>query len=235
MNNKKYDEIFQTNELKANAFERISNAYYDGNFGTMSKSQFDLLMFNIYTDACRKNGISISDYNLSKELGILQTTVRNFRKKEFLAYNQEFYWEEEFLKSACKPMLKGENFVLSIENPNVQIEVQHYIEEKGGVVDKQLNSKNLTLSPLSYVEMLIELQERIDGGTGEYKKELIKQLNDIYKNEKGLVDKITAENFTNILKKHGADVIKVAVECAKLKKGFMGTALSSALDLISNK
>lgn len=231
MNNKRFVEIFNTDELKIDAFERIASEYYDGNFGTMSKSQFDLLMFNIYSEACRKNKISISDYSLSKELGIGQTSVRNLRKKEFLVYNREFSWKEELLKSACRPALKGGSFVISIEDPNVQIEVQHYIEEKGGVVDKQLNSKNLTLSPLSYVEMLMELQEQIDGGTKNYKNELIKQLKDNYKDEKKIADKITAENFTGILKKQWPEVLKIALNCFVSKANLLSAALKSAVEL----
>ena len=44
-----YNEIFTTDD-KAKAFDEIAKCYYDRNFGTMSKSDLEVLLFSIYID-----------------------------------------------------------------------------------------------------------------------------------------------------------------------------------------
>ena len=43
-----YDSLFKTDADKATAFDMIAEQYYMCNFGSMSKDDFDVLMFLIY-------------------------------------------------------------------------------------------------------------------------------------------------------------------------------------------
>ena len=54
-----------TPEEKAVAFEEISSCYFQRNFGTMSKSDFETLMFSIYIGHCISKNLPFDDYTLS--------------------------------------------------------------------------------------------------------------------------------------------------------------------------
>lgn len=81
---------FSTEE-KIENFEKISQYFFQSNFGEMSKSDIELLMFSFYLDniiahSTDKNGVlnysACSDYNISKDLGITQQRVRNLKIKK---------------------------------------------------------------------------------------------------------------------------------------------------------
>lgn len=45
-----YNYYFPTKEEKASAFDKIAERYYFANFGTMSKSDLETLLFSIYLE-----------------------------------------------------------------------------------------------------------------------------------------------------------------------------------------
>ena len=69
----KYNEYFSQKD-KAEAFDEIAKRYYFANFGTMSKSDLETLLFSIYIerilDVDQENLELYSDYTLSKQLGV---------------------------------------------------------------------------------------------------------------------------------------------------------------------
>lgn len=85
----KYEELFSL-EDKAKAFDMLAQNYYFGNFGTMQKSDFDLLMFSIYLERILEKSEdeieTFSDYELSKLLGITQSRVSTLKVKKQLRY-----------------------------------------------------------------------------------------------------------------------------------------------------
>ena len=84
---------------KAKAFDQIAEKYYFGNFGSVGKSDLDVLMFSIYIERIlnksQDNFSTYSDYTLSKQLGITQTRISNLKVKKELQYPYEdFNWRK---------------------------------------------------------------------------------------------------------------------------------------------
>lgn len=73
-------------EEKAEAFDSISELYFDRNFGSTSKSDFETLLFSIYIEHLIKNGLPYDDYIMSKTLGITETRVRALKERKQLKY-----------------------------------------------------------------------------------------------------------------------------------------------------
>ena len=90
-----YEKLFNTDKKKADAFDRIAEKYYFNNFGTFSKSEIDLLMFDIYLEQSIINNKlntnlvnynAVSDYKMARNLGITPQRIRNLKIKKQYVY-----------------------------------------------------------------------------------------------------------------------------------------------------
>ncbi len=176
----KYTKFTDSEKIKL--FDEIASHFYEVNFGQMSKSDFELLMFSIYLDKMieeNKNSDETIDYNLcsdykiSKELGITQQRVRNLKVKKQLIYPIKFDWEKALAKLIenaryDKPTQK---IILNIPDPNLYLEIQNFIEENGSYIEKQLNSKVLKIRVENFIELALTLED------DKTKKEIIKKFN----------------------------------------------------------
>ncbi len=74
------EKVLFDEKSKCDAFDRIAEHFFCKNFGSMQKSEFELLLFSIYTDRLAvlsknpENQIPVrcDNYTISKELGITQ-------------------------------------------------------------------------------------------------------------------------------------------------------------------
>lgn len=176
-----YDILFKNDEDKIKAFDKIAERYYLGNFGSISKNELDTLMFSIYLDRLidtNKNSdgtinyATISDYKLSKTLGITQQKVRSLKIKKQLMEPIEFDWQSALKQLTQNARLEDSNrkIVLSIPDPNLYYEIENFIDEKGAFVEKTLNRKELKLRIEYYIALLSELEPE------ENKKAIIKSI-----------------------------------------------------------
>lgn len=196
---------------KAELFDQIAENYYDANFGTFSKSQMDLLMFSQYLDALIDAERKFDDYTVSKQLGIVQSSVRQLKKKKQLIYPKDYKWYKAFLEYSQNATF--DNFgriVISIPDPNVYIELQQAIEELGGYVEVQLNSKLLKIPPGYYIKLLLKIYE-LDSGENEkeiekFKKEFIRRLNKKYREAEKLAEDLTEKSIGTKLKTAGLEI-----------------------------
>lgn len=82
----RYEELFPSNDIKAEAFDKIAEKYYYANFGSTSKADLDVLLFSLYIERILKDSqgefTSYSDYTLSKLLGITQSRISNLKVKK---------------------------------------------------------------------------------------------------------------------------------------------------------
>ena len=198
-------------EKKAKLFDRIADEYYNVNFGTFSKSQIDLLMFSIYLDELIEAGECFDDYTLSKQLGIVQTSVRQFKKKKQLIYPRDYKWYEVFLKYNENAVFDGRGrIVINIPDSDVYLELQHAIEEIGGYVEVQLNPKLLKIPPEYYIELLLKIHQtdnRSDvKSTEKIKRDFIKKLNECYLKDNELNCEFTNKTFLTKLKEIGLKI-----------------------------
>lgn len=199
------NKIDWSEKEKAKCFDKLAELYYFGNFGTAPKAEIDLLMFSFYLDRLGDNGKPIDDYVISKQLGILQTNVRQLKKKKQLKYPRTDYnWQDVFVEYAKNAALKNGEIVINVPDPNVQIELEHEIEELGYVYDCSLNSKLIRLSPSVFVELLIRIEngsfDRNDKKTKELEKKYYSLLNEKYRSDNGAQSEITKENLKDKLR-----------------------------------
>lgn len=160
--------LFDDNE-KISCFDRIASHFYSRNFGQMSKSDIELMMFDIFMKKMIKdnrdtNGTidysKCSDYRISQELGITQQKVKNLKVKSQLVYPVDYDW-----KLALAKLIKNARFdkqtqkvTLNIPDPNLYLEIRNFIEEQGAYVEVQLNSKILQLRAEDFVDLALVLE-----------------------------------------------------------------------------
>lgn len=162
----KYNEFF-SDEAKIAAFDKIAECYYECNFGTMQKSDMDLLMFSVYLDQILKRSENesktYSDYTLSKYLGITQRRISSFKEKKELVYPYEgFDWHKSFLRVSDNARYESGKIKINISDKNLYLEIKNAIEEMGGYVDVQINPNLLQVSPEYFVDLLMSLGEEDD-------------------------------------------------------------------------
>lgn len=163
----KYIEF--TNKEKVEMFDEIAKKFYNHNFGTFSKSEMELMMFNFYikkivsTNVESDNTLNYnysSDYYISKDLGITQQKVNNLKIKNQLVNPIEFDWKKSFLKLVGNARFdnKSGKVLINIPDPNLYIEIKHYLENYGGYIETQLNRNLLKIRVEYFIQLLVEIE-----------------------------------------------------------------------------
>ena len=212
MNTVKYQELFSDEKSKAKAFDLIAQNYYFGNFGTMQKSDFDVLMFSIYLERILEQSEedmnAYSDYELSKLLGITQSRVSTLKVKKQLKYPYTgFDWKRSFQRVSKNARYENGKIKIHIPDKNLFLELQNAIEKEGGYVEIQLNSKLLQVSPEYFVDLMAAVSEEKD------RKIIRKKLRDKLRaaeNKKDIqyIEELTPEeNLKNFLSAGAASLI----------------------------
>lgn len=156
-------------EEKIRLFDEIADCFYNANFGQLSKSDMELMMFRFYIEKMisgNKNADGTidyrkcSDYKISKDLGITQQRVRNLKVKNQLTHPIDYDWKLAFAKlteNARYDQNTGK-VILSIPDPNLALEIQNFIEDSGAYVEKQLNAKLLQIRAEYYIDLVVALE-----------------------------------------------------------------------------
>ena len=208
-----------TTEEKAEMFDEIAACFYQANFGQLSKSDMELMMFRFYIEKLIHNNRfsdgtidyrKCSDYRISKDLGITQQCVRNLKVKNQLVHPITYDW-----KAALAKLTENARYdettrkvTLNIPDPNLYLEIQNFIEEQGAYVEKQLNNKVLQLRAEYYIELIISLEPE------DSRKNIIK---DLKKNFSGINKSNTVFDEKSI----GKSLINAAPDIAD----FAGTLI----------
>ena len=115
------------------------------NFGTLSKSEFDLLVFHYYLREKQANasGKYVSDYDIGRELGLTIQRVRSLREREALKWRSQEDWKNSFLECLKHARYdeKSDAVKIPVLDVNVIKEVRNFIEMAGLIDDYQLNPK----------------------------------------------------------------------------------------------
>ncbi len=222
MNNAKYQELFNDEKSKSKAFDLIAQQYYFGNFGTMQKSDFDVLMFSIYLERILEQSEedmnAYSDYELSKLLGITQSRVSTLKVKKQLKYPYAgFDWKRSFQRVSKNARYENGKIKIHIPDKNLFLELQNAIEKEGGYVEIQLNSKLLQVSPEYFVDLMSAVSGQKDREI--IRKEIRRELR-ASENKKDIayIEKLTLEeNLKNFL---AAGVSNILSDLIKLCIGL---------------
>lgn len=180
-----------TPEEKCEAFDRIAACFLNQNFGVTSKNDLELIFFSVLLKHLQANQELYDDYTISNILGITQQRVRNLKIKNQLRNQYDYDWQAELVRLAKNARYSDDDryIIISLDNPILMIEIQHFIEEKGGMVDFALNPKLLKMPTCDFAVLLIEI------GMVENKKSVWELLRKTYQTENADAEAITAENW----------------------------------------
>ena len=223
-------------EEKIELFDEIVSHFYNSNFGQLSKSDMELMMFNIYikkliSDNRNSDGTidykKCSDYKISQDLGITQQKVRNLKVKNQLINPIDYDWKAALAKlteNARYDRSTGK-IVINIPDPNLFIEIQNFIEDQGAYVEKQLNSKILQLRVEYYIDLIVSLEPEVT------RKKIIAELKKQIKAE-GKDDKLFEDNnIGKSLLETTANITTVVANISSLvsPENLIGVALMKLL------
>ena len=168
-------------EEKKQFFDEICACFFEKNFGRLTKTDMDLMMFRMYlqkaVDASKDENGRIdyrkcSDTRIARELGITPARVRSLKTRVQFASPIACDWKNQFQELMPHAVFDFDNRMVSVHVPDTGLflEIQAYLEEKGCYVEKQLNSSLLRVPVEFYLELLTEVKGGIP------RKELIKQI-----------------------------------------------------------
>lgn len=165
--NVKYEELFDGYD-KAAAFDEIAKLFFNRNFGTATKAEIELLMFHFYMDALIKkhkanDGVldytASSDYNMGKQLGLPQSTVRTLKVKKQARYPEGFDWMNSLASIQENIRQDGKKIIIPIRDINLLIEVKNYILEHGGYIEFESTSEFLKIRIEFFLMLMYETLE----------------------------------------------------------------------------
>ncbi|MFT8470895.1 MAG: hypothetical protein ABF661_08155 [Oenococcus sp.] len=153
---------------------QLAPLFYKHNFGTASKTQIDSLMFHFYINNLynnnKKNGIidysKINDYAISQDLGITQARVRTLKIKDRLMFppTDKIDWKAvlpNLLKTAVYEKELGK-FRIFMPDPNIQIEIENYLESHQEFSEPQLGGKILQIRPDFFLKLNIGMAQLLN-------------------------------------------------------------------------
>lgn len=168
---------------KAKMFDEIAAHFYYRNFGQMTKTEIDLMMFHFYYEKLissfkdsegNLDYKQCSDYRISRELGITQQRVRNYKVKNQLVYpsSENRDWRKEFSKliENARYDRVSKKIIVNIPDPNLYLDIQNFIEERGAYIEKQLNSKILQIRAEYFIDLAVSLEPF------SYREEIVNEL-----------------------------------------------------------
>ena len=188
----RYNEIFKSDEKKAEAFDKLARNYYLGNFGSMQKSDIDVLMFSLFIDCILEQSEddinTYSDYTLAKQLGITQSRVSNLKQKKQLQYPYTgFDWKVSFKRCCGNAKADGDKIKINLRDINLYYEIQNQIDKHGGYVDATLSRNLLVITPDEFFELVEQIL------TEEEKSTLKKQIRKQYADNKTFIEELERE------------------------------------------
>lgn len=223
-------------EEKQSAFDRIASRYYNRNFGMMSKTDFETLLFDIYIEHLLCNKLNFDDYSISKALGISQSKVRSLKIKKELQYpHEDFDWVDAFSKEIIKASYDDLTKIVTIpiSDPNVLVELRYYIEINGWSDIHQRNPKVFSCR----IDDFIKLCNSLSGRELEISDETAKKLRQIEKaeNNQRAINKICSGAVEDGLKELALGASKeilLSVLKALPFGGFAAVAIEAIIKVI---
>lgn len=156
--------MFQfTDKEKIEAFDDIAVRYFYKNFGTMTKTDYETLLFRIYIRHLKNQNLSTDDYSISRALGITQSKVRTLKLRNELQESllADDSWKREFAECVGTAIYDENKKLVKVMVPEVTVmmELRHFMEENRWYDEYQLNPK-LFQCPLDF---FLPLCEKIEG------------------------------------------------------------------------
>jgi len=134
MNRTKCSEANVSGNVWSDFLAKIKELCLTRNFGTLSKNEFDLLVFHYYLlDKQAQVGSGyVTDYEIGRDLGLTIQRVRSLREREALKQKPNDDWKDDFLKGLPNARCDANRDVkIPVPDVNVMKEVRNYFEAQG--------------------------------------------------------------------------------------------------------
>lgn len=198
------------------------------NFGTLSKSEFEILLFHYFlADKCSQaKGKYVSDYELGRDLGLTIQRVRSLREREGLKWGISVDWKDAFLSSLKNARCdQNGNVKIPIADVNVIKEIRNYLEMQGLYDDYQLNPRIFQCS----LDVLVSICLCVKSdGQDEFGKKILGELRN---NKDGRIARAIDGQERPILSSVSKAALKSVKDSISLIPGI-GGACSELLDSI---
>lgn len=160
MNETKYKTIFD-DDSRVRAFKELELDFYNKNFGTLSKSDLEILMFKIYYEKLKDKSNNTSDYDnysISKGLGITESKVKLLKEKMVLKYPNTIDWINEIGNhiKAFEYFEEKKEIKFIIDDDYCLKEFQRFVMNKGCFYDGSFNSKIITFKIDSFFKLFCD-------------------------------------------------------------------------------
>ncbi len=145
--------------------------YLSHGFGTMPKSEIDILVFHLLRQQSRYK--SMNNYNLARSLKITESKVKSLTLNASLRYAELDHKEEiasfveELLNKGNLPELEQGYVKLGIENPARKAEIEYAIKSTGRTPEYGRNREILKFSSETLLALIID---NVKEGDREFKK-----------------------------------------------------------------
>ena len=147
---------------KIRLFDKIEELYFKRNFGSVSKADFETLLFSEFIECCINHNEPFDDYSLSKALGITQARIRSLKERKELKYPlneaDPEWWKKPFAEAVKNAKYDEKDHCVKfiIQDVNVMNEARHFIEESGWYDECSLNRKLLRIPLDCFTEICLE-------------------------------------------------------------------------------
>ena len=217
----------------------ISERYFNRNFGTMSKTDFETLLFSVYLEHILKSGQKYDDYSVSKALGITQSKVRNMKMKKELQYPHENgdQWKDAFVQAIEFATYDEETrlVTLLIEDPTIQTELRYFIESNHWYDEAPSNYKLFRCRLDFFLKICEKLSDDDVITLNENQEEKIKAIKKADSKEKSAIEKMLSGNVIGGLNELAKIGTKETI-CAVLEYipigGITGVALKALVEIM---
>lgn len=222
---------------KAAIFDKIAENYFNRNFGSMSKADFETLLFSEYIEQCISKDLAFDDYTLSKQLGITQSRIRSLKERKELKYpHKGDYWKQAFASSIinAKYDKDAKRVKVIIQDVNVLIEVRNFLEQNGWYDEYQLNRKLLQVSLECFIDICFKLKEENSNLFDDETKDKIKELGS-KESDKNIIKDFLCDFSRDGLKKlaikGSSELLKSVLKCIPFG-GFAKEAVDAFTNLL---
>lgn len=209
-------------------FDRIAELYFNKNFGTISKSDFEVLLFSEFITHMKSVGKPSDDYTVSKELGITQSRVRSLKERMELRYPSNHDWRDDFVRLLPKAKYDKDKKVVKVvvDDVNLLSEIRHYIETKGWYDEYSLNRKLLSIPVSCFVDVIVK-DEDINKLFSDETKRKVRKIKSNNSSVKEFLKDFSKEGFKDFLQ----NVSKVALMQVLGNMAFSQEIINGLIDL----
>ena len=167
MNKTKCIEMNATGNVWSSFVADIQRECLTQNFGTLSKSEFDLLVFHYYllNKQAQVGSAYVTDYEIGRDLGLTIQRVRSLREREALKWRSQEDWKEKFLKCLkyARYDEKSDAVKILVLDVNVIKEVRNFIEMVGLIDEYQLNPKVVQCNLDALIAICLDFKSGYEG------------------------------------------------------------------------